>query len=115
MRKAIPQVVRKAVKEKFQGRCAYCGQKPEKIHIDHIKPVIRGGDNSIENLLPACFSCNNYKMSFDLEGFRAELTQQVHRARAHSLNFRLAERFGMIAVKEIARIEFYFEQAHVAS
>lgn len=45
--------------------CQYCGKKsPEaKLEIDHIKPVSKGGDNSMENLVTSCFDCNRGKGS----------------------------------------------------
>lgn len=114
---AIPKAVQREVKARFGGRCRYCGEQVEKLCIDHIHPVARkhwledeGKDvNDPENLMPACFSCNNFKMSFDLEQFRRELAAQVIRGRKHSINFRLAERFGLIEVKE-KPIKFYFEK-----
>ena len=43
--------------------CQYCGRKaPDVIlEVDHIKPVSKGGDNSIENLVTACWDCNRGK------------------------------------------------------
>lgn len=115
-RKPIPKAIREQVKAKFEGHCAYCGEKPEIICIDHLHPVARayhlkeGEDiNHIDNLMPACFSCNNYKISFSLEQFRRELGEQVTRAREYSVNFRLAERFGQIQINE-KPIKFYFER-----
>ncbi len=40
--------------------CAYCGST-EKITIDHVVPVINGGDGSWENLTAACSKCNSKK------------------------------------------------------
>jgi hypothetical protein len=61
------------------------------------------------NLMPACPSCNNYKMSLQLETFRRELAESVRKARDYSVNFRFAERFGLVEVKE-QPIVFYFER-----
>lgn len=43
--------------------CQYCGDSaPDAVlHVDHIKPVSKGGDNSILNLITSCFSCNSGK------------------------------------------------------
>ena len=36
--------------------CVYCGAPAE--HADHVIPKVRGGDDSLENLVAACKSCN---------------------------------------------------------
>jgi len=108
-RQSIPKTLRELVKNKFEGRCGYCGDKAIKLHVDHIKPFAGGGTNAIENLMPACAPCNNFKTSFTLEQFRYELSEQVSRARRYSVNFRIAERFGLVKVSDI-EIVFYFER-----
>ena len=40
--------------------CAYCGQK-KNLTIDHIIPKSRGGQNTWDNLVTCCSSCNRYK------------------------------------------------------
>lgn len=44
-------------------RCAYCGCKGDQqtLTIDHILPSSRGGETSGENLVAACFDCNQRK------------------------------------------------------
>jgi 5-methylcytosine-specific restriction endonuclease McrA len=44
-------------------RCQYCGTKGTvfDLTIDHIVPVSRGGTTSPENLVAACFACNQRK------------------------------------------------------
>lgn len=46
-----------------QGRCYYCGAEvnPEKLTMDHIVPLIRGGKSVKSNIVPACKECNNKK------------------------------------------------------
>lgn len=42
----------------YQGRCSYCGTKPDVIHMEHVIPLSRGGRHAIGNVLPACPHCN---------------------------------------------------------
>jgi len=44
----------------YGGRCAYC-RKKRKLTVDHIIPVIQGGATTMQNVLPACQSCNSKK------------------------------------------------------
>lgn len=48
--------------------CQYCGRSaPDVIlNVDHIQPVAKDGDNSITNLITACFDCNNGKRDKEL-------------------------------------------------
>jgi hypothetical protein len=58
---------------KTDGHCAYCGRELdpfENWHIEHMTARINGGENAIENLVPACHSCNLRKRSKDVEEFR---------------------------------------------
>lgn len=43
--------------------CQYCGKSSPDVvlEIDHVKPIIDGGDNSLLNLLTSCFDCNRGK------------------------------------------------------
>lgn len=42
--------------------CRYCGTPCESSWtLDHIIPVVQGGDNTVENLVIACRSCNSSK------------------------------------------------------
>lgn len=128
---------RQSVRAMFGGKCAYCGcVLPEKgWHADHVEPCFRkmevvprderknplafevrhSGDfcnvtaNRLENFYPACAPCNLFKATFSLEMFRKQIAEQVARARKTSVNFRTAERFGLIAVVE-KPVVFWFEQ-----
>ncbi len=43
--------------------CAYCGSRPgsDRLHVDHLVPVSKGGSYNIENLCCACETCNSRK------------------------------------------------------
>ena len=51
----------KAKKAEYDNRCAYCGEQNERIGKDHVVPLTKDGTNSIDNLVPACRSCNSRK------------------------------------------------------
>jgi hypothetical protein len=59
-RKAISKKLRFDVFKRDEFECQYCGAHPPSVilHVDHIHPVIEGGDNSIDNLITSCESCN---------------------------------------------------------
>ena len=46
----------------FSG-CWMCGTSTEEMHIDHVKPIIKGGPHMLSNLRPACAPCNLRKGS----------------------------------------------------
>lgn len=109
-RDPIPKEVRKDVKNKFGGHCAYCGlELGRSFHVDHVIPVAEGGIDDIVNYFPACVQCNTFKNSFSFNQFRYILeTQSVEKT-----SFVLAERFEQITVHP-KKIVFYFEkQGHV--
>jgi 5-methylcytosine-specific restriction endonuclease McrA len=43
-----------------QHQCQYCGKRPplRELNIDHVLPRSRGGDDTWENLVTACRTCN---------------------------------------------------------
>lgn len=42
-------------------RCTYCGKRPNKLVMDHIIPLSRGGRHAPGNVTPACTGCNGAK------------------------------------------------------
>ena len=62
-RKAISKKTRFEVFKRDGFKCQYCGKcAPEVIlHVDHIQPVSKGGENDILNLITACEDCNGGK------------------------------------------------------
>ncbi|MBD5463965.1 MAG: HNH endonuclease [Lachnospiraceae bacterium] len=110
MRKKLTKVERKRVYDKCNGHCAYCGCELEykNMQVDHARPLKIGGADEIENMLPACRSCNHYKATLDVEGFRRYLAGIAHRLMRDSIPFQVATRFGI--VKHMGdSVTFYFE------
>lgn len=124
---------RQIVWDKSGGKCWYCGcDLPERgWHADHVEAVGRAYEwkkddvlgykivktgkqynpqnDNIDNIVPACAPCNLFKFTFGIEAFRREIAAQVERARRSSVNFRTAERFGLIKPTDIP-VVFWFER-----
>jgi hypothetical protein len=54
--------------------CRYCRKQLTRFTatLDHVKPVVEGGDNSLENLVTACLECNSRRSRRTLGDFVAE-------------------------------------------
>ena len=52
-----------AIKAAYQHRCAYCGKKHQRLTQDHVIPLSRGGGTVMDNIVPACQSCNSKKQA----------------------------------------------------
>ncbi len=109
--------VREQVYKKTDGKCAYCGcVLPKRWQVDHVVPVERkGGEytgegtDDIENLLPSCPSCNNYKSCLDLEDFREQVENTYYTVLTGTKTISIAERYGIVERRKI-NVEFYFEK-----
>jgi hypothetical protein len=61
--------------------CQYCGKRPPNtvLHLDHIIPVSKGGDNKTENLITACVDCNLGKSNILLDNSQESLNHITER------------------------------------
>lgn len=119
---------REALRAKYDGLCAYCGNALDKMHADHLEPIIRvdrdprgkslpAADrrlvrpqhNTVGNMMPACAACNLHKGGYRLEQWRDILQRSADILRRDTSTFRAGERFGVISVSA-APIVFYFER-----
>lgn len=110
-RKAISKKTRTTVYLMYNGHCAYCGRQIDlkDMQIDHAKPLRIGGVDDISNYMPACRSCNHYKSTLDIEGFRKYLSDIHKRLMRDSIPYQVGERFGI--VKHVSDdVKFYFEK-----
>jgi len=127
------KIDRKLVFNKFDGKCAYCGDSIElkAMQVDHYLSQINFKNhimnkwrvpewlshltisdvNHIDNLMPSCRSCNCYKSGNSLECFRSMVEDQINQFRKNKPTFRLAERFGLIECKP-KKVVFHFEISH---
>lgn len=59
------------IKTYFSNKCAYCGSLDE-LAQDHFVPLLKGGEYTHNNIVPACKSCNSSKGSKDFFEWYAE-------------------------------------------
>lgn len=118
----LTKAQRATLREKYGGRCAYCGHElGERWHADHVEPVVRndwlkvprGPDyperDTLANMNPACPPCNIDKHSLSLESWRV-MIQRSNEVLARDVStFRRAVRYGLIALST-APVQFYFER-----
>lgn len=95
----------------FDGCCAYCGTKLKNMgamQADRKVPLALGEADTMENLFPACKSCNHYKRTFDVEGFRKYLSGIPRRLMCSNTAFNAAVRYGLVKLTG-DEVTFYFE------
>lgn len=111
-RKSISKATRQKVLDKYGGHCAYCGKTLDlkTLRVDHLHPHYRGGEDSFENYMPACYQCNFYKSTLSLEKFREQLTT-LHERISKPFIARLGLDYGIIKIEPFDG-KFYFEEDH---
>lgn len=57
-----------ALKEAWSG-CAYCGIVGKPLQRDCVLPLSRGGRYTLDNIVPACGSCNTSKCNDEVTGW----------------------------------------------
>lgn len=65
MSKYISKADKKSVKKRANGYCEYCFSKeefcPDSFSMEHIIPLAKNGEHSLDNLANSCQGCNNLK------------------------------------------------------
>ena len=102
---------RKQVFDMYRGHCAYCGTEItfRGMQVDHKEPLYNGGADKLENMLPSCRSCNFYKHTRDIEGFRTYLEGIPKRLERDNVAYQVGARFGIVRIGE-PKVQFYFEK-----
>jgi len=67
-RKQLSNKARFEIFKRDSFTCQYCGNSAPTVilNIDHIKPIVAGGDFNQGNLITACFNCNSGKGIIDV-------------------------------------------------
>lgn len=107
---SIKKEIRHLVYAKYHGHCAYCGKEIvyKDMQVDHIHPHYLGGQDNIENLNPACRSCNFRKGTMSVERFREELVHQTDNL-CKTFQGRISLAYGLIERHDQPPV-FYFEK-----
>jgi hypothetical protein len=77
------------------GGCAYCGATGKPLQRDCVLPLSRGGRYTLDNIVPACRSCNTSKCNDEVVGWlrRKRLDESVFLLRHLEIKTELVRRF----------------------
>ena len=121
---SISKAKREAVYAKYGGHCAYCGRPIayKDMQVDHYIPqsldfIFAGGKyegissaDDLQNLMPACRTCNHYKRAHSIEVFR-DYIQEIPRKLRENYIYKIGVIYGNIIENE-KPIKFYFEEVN---
>lgn len=81
-----------AVKDAWNG-CAYCGETRTALQRDCVMAISRGGRYTIDNVVPACGSCNASKCNDEVTGWmrRKRLDERLFLTRYVEIRAALAD------------------------
>ena len=83
-----------ALTAEWQG-CAYCGATDRALQRDCVLPISRGGRYTLENVVPACGSCNASKCNDEVTSWlrRKKLDERAFLLRQREIALTLMARF----------------------
>jgi 5-methylcytosine-specific restriction endonuclease McrA len=83
-----------ALKEAWGG-CAYCGAVGKPLQRDCVLALSRGGRYTLDNIVPACLSCNTSKCNDEVTGWlrRKHLKESLFLLRYAQIKTRLGVHF----------------------
>ncbi|MEG0944376.1 MAG: HNH endonuclease signature motif containing protein [Angelakisella sp.] len=111
-RKKLSKTEREYIYGLFNGHCAYCGCEIayKDMQVDHIVSLKHNdGKDELENMLPACRSCNHYKSTLTVEHLRKCIEDMPRVLMRDSVTFKNAVRYGLV-VQNPKPVVFYFER-----
>ncbi|BDO42260.1 HNH endonuclease [Cellulomonas sp. NTE-D12] len=79
------------------GGCAYCGAVDSPLQRDCVLPLSRGGRYTLDNIAPACRSCNASKCNDEVTGWlrRKRLDESAFLLRHRQITAALVQRFAV--------------------
>ncbi|GAB2875660.1 HNH endonuclease [Nocardioides pacificus] len=77
------------------GGCAYCGVSDKPLQRDCVLPISRGGRYTLDNIAPACGSCNASKCNDEVTGWlrRKKLDERAFLERHVAISAAMTARF----------------------
>jgi len=92
---------RQIIHAKTAGRCHVCGGEvtQENFEADHVLSHSSGGGSTVDNFLPACRTCNNYRWHYLSEEFRWILKLGVWARSEIANGTRLGDSMGAFFIK----------------
>ena len=95
-----------AALEEAWGGCAYCGASTSSLQRDCVLALSRGGRYTLENVVPACRSCNASKCNDEVTGWlrRKRLDERAFLLRHIDITRELLRRFGAERADEITPV-----------
>src|SRR5689334_8429960 len=77
------------------GGCAYCGAADKPLQRDCVQAISRGGRYTLDNIAPACASCNASKCNDEVTGWlrRKRLDERAFLERHLEIRTALAQQF----------------------
>ena len=84
------------------GGCAYCGATGAPLQRDCVQALSRGGRYTLDNIAPACASCNASKCNDEVTGWlrRKRLDERAFLLRHHEISTALSLRFRSASVTD---------------
>jgi 5-methylcytosine-specific restriction endonuclease McrA len=91
-----------ALKDAWAG-CAYCGATDTPLQRDCVLALSRGGRYTLDNIAPACRSCNASKGNVEVTAWmrRKRLDEKAFLLRHHGISAAMALRFPAEATTEV--------------
>ena len=88
------------------GGCAYCGATDGPLQRDCVLALSHGGRYTLDNIAPACRSCNASKCGHEVTGWlrRRRLDERTFLTRHRQISSTLARRFGQTDA-EVVRLD----------
>ncbi len=84
-RQPINRKMREEILRRDGYRCVYCDSRQKPFHIDHVRPVSRGGRDTMDNLVTSCSACNLAKGDRILPGWTTDSKIAAYRRERRAL------------------------------